>query len=150
MSAQRAIRPDRDTTTVKHPSEHSRSSGFENILKAKLAYDPSPPFARPSSSSSVLYASDLIAPTKTPTLEDADRSVFFPKTTSYENSFASRLYGFGGTPGLRNDTHPAEKILIFRDWETTTPWTDLLEDIHAHFILKQCVSLPVLLWSTNN
>ncbi|KAI6110805.1 hypothetical protein EV401DRAFT_1890933 [Pisolithus croceorrhizus] len=48
------------------------------------------------------------------------------QSTPYENSFASRLYGSKPrrTPGL-----------IAVDWETRTPWTNLLDDIHEHYSL---------------
>ncbi|KAI6010867.1 hypothetical protein F5J12DRAFT_718758 [Pisolithus orientalis] len=48
------------------------------------------------------------------------------QSTRYENSFASRLYGSRPrkVPGL-----------IAVDWETHTPWMNLLEDIHEHYSL---------------
>ncbi|KAL4066130.1 hypothetical protein J3A83DRAFT_4360385 [Scleroderma citrinum] len=51
------------------------------------------------------------------------------QTTPYENSFASRLYGSKPqkTPGL-----------IAVDWETRTPWMNLMDDIHEH----HCIAYP--------
>ncbi|KAI6167334.1 hypothetical protein EDD17DRAFT_1468936, partial [Pisolithus thermaeus] len=48
------------------------------------------------------------------------------QSTRYENSFASRLYGSKPwrTPGL-----------IAVDWETRTPWMNLVDDIHEHYSL---------------
>lgn len=129
---------DETTASPRHLEQNRTTSGFEKILKAKLSYQPSSLLSTSSSSSSsVLYAADMISPTRTPSLNDADASVFLPKSTPYEHSFASRLYGSGGTPGLRNDTAPGEKTLLFRDWENRPDWVEVLEDIHAHYILKQ-------------
>ncbi|KAJ3902437.1 hypothetical protein F5879DRAFT_1010915 [Lentinula edodes] len=47
------------------------------------------------------------------------------RKTSYGNSFASRLYGnHARTPGL-----------IHVDWDTKTPWMNLMEDIREHYQL---------------
>ncbi|KAI6014052.1 hypothetical protein BKA83DRAFT_14904 [Pisolithus microcarpus] len=48
------------------------------------------------------------------------------QSTRYEHSFASRLYGSKSrrAPGL-----------IAVDWETRTPWMNLLDDIHEHHSL---------------
>ncbi|KIM59706.1 hypothetical protein SCLCIDRAFT_125662 [Scleroderma citrinum Foug A] len=50
-------------------------------------------------------------------------------TTRYENSFASRLYGSKPlkTPGL-----------VAADWETRTPWMNLMDDVHEH----HCIAYP--------
>ncbi|KAF9219705.1 hypothetical protein BS17DRAFT_372672 [Gyrodon lividus] len=46
------------------------------------------------------------------------------QTTHYENSFAARVCGHRPqkTPGL-----------IAVDWESRSPWMDLMDDIHAHY-----------------
>lgn len=52
------------------------------------------------------------------------------QTTPYENSFLSRILGF--QPSLKPGA-------VAVDWETQSPWMDLMEDIRNHFSLMQCV-----------
>ena len=52
------------------------------------------------------------------------------KTTPYESSFLSRLYGFNSY---------LQKNVIAVDWETRTPWMELMQDIRDHYTLSQCV-----------
>ncbi|KAF8998499.1 hypothetical protein BDQ17DRAFT_1247609 [Cyathus striatus] len=46
------------------------------------------------------------------------------KTTPFENSFLSRLHG---------SREPVIPALIAVDWETITPWMDLMSDIRDHY-----------------
>ena len=52
------------------------------------------------------------------------------KTTPYDHSFLSRLRGFRGfvPPGL-----------VSVDWETRTPWMDVMADIREHYLFAQSV-----------
>lgn len=60
------------------------------------------------------------------------------KTTLYENSFASRLYGF--IPSLarssRGGANNPPGTLIHLDWETDPPWLKLMKDIRQHYQIK--------------
>ncbi|KAF5384620.1 hypothetical protein D9757_007514 [Collybiopsis confluens] len=47
------------------------------------------------------------------------------RKTPYESSFASRLYGL----------HARTLGVIYVDWDTKTPWMDLMEDIREHYQL---------------
>lgn len=50
--------------------------------------------------------------------------------TPYLSSFASRLLGTHGTC-------QEHQRLIHRDWETCSPWMDLLSDIRLHYSLRK-------------
>ena len=50
------------------------------------------------------------------------------RTTSYENSFHSRIEGTSTS---------LQKIAISVDWETRTPWMELMSDIREHHSLFQ-------------
>ena len=50
------------------------------------------------------------------------------RTTPFSNSFFSRLDG-------TNESSP--KGLIAIDWETRTPWMNLMADIHDHYTFSQ-------------
>lgn len=52
------------------------------------------------------------------------------KTTPYPNSFLRRLLG-------RQSTR--ERGVLAVDWESRTPWMDLMRDIRDHFTLMQSV-----------
>lgn len=56
------------------------------------------------------------------------------KTTSFVNSFASRLYG----------GHPPPPKIFFQDWETMSPWMELTADIMDHYRISQSVPLCVV------
>lgn len=89
--------------------------------------------ATPASTLGPTYsAADLISNSKTPSIKDAEDSAFTPVTTPYENSFASRLYGFAGTTGIFATSSYGQRNLLFCDWDNKPPWVVLLEDIHAH------------------
>jgi hypothetical protein len=50
------------------------------------------------------------------------------RRTHFENSFMSRLHG----------CHLEEPLTaLFVDWNTWSPWTDLMNDIRDHYILSQ-------------
>lgn len=53
------------------------------------------------------------------------------KSTPFNHSFASRLYG-----GLRS---PA--TIFFKDWDTMSPWMELMADLMDHYRLSQFVWL---------
>ncbi|KAI6044426.1 hypothetical protein EDC04DRAFT_2889881 [Pisolithus marmoratus] len=75
--------------------------------------------SKPSSLSSLQIPQLSSTP---PAVLDCLRTI---QSTRYENSFASRLYGsIRRIPGL-----------IAVDWETRTPWMNLLADIHEHYSL---------------
>jgi len=61
------------------------------------------------------------------------------KTTAYSNSFASRIYG--------NTISEEDSKVIAVDWETQSPWMDLMTDIMDHYSLAQCVFLVCILLS---
>ena len=52
------------------------------------------------------------------------------KTTPFGHSFLSRLHGFRGfvPPGL-----------VAVDWETRTPWMNVMADIREHYLFAQSV-----------
>jgi hypothetical protein len=50
------------------------------------------------------------------------------RTTPFSNSFLSRLDGM-------NESSPQGLIAI--DWETRTPWMNLMTDIHDHYTFSQ-------------
>lgn len=62
------------------------------------------------------------------------------KTTAYTNSFASRIYG--------NVIREGHSKAIAVDWETRSPWIDLMTDIMDHYSLAQCVFLVCLIISS--
>ncbi|KDQ18878.1 hypothetical protein BOTBODRAFT_638946 [Botryobasidium botryosum FD-172 SS1] len=51
------------------------------------------------------------------------------QTTPYANSFASRVHG-------RTIPVNDQSSLILRDWESRSPWMDLMHDIRDHYSLK--------------
>ncbi|KAH7885772.1 hypothetical protein F5I97DRAFT_1150829 [Phlebopus sp. FC_14] len=92
-----------------HLQRERRRMSILKQLEVPSAGDSLTPFLPPPSSS---------AP---PIVLDSLRCI---QTTSYENSFASRLYG-----------HKPQKVpgLVAVDWETRSPWMNLTDDIHAHY-----------------
>ncbi|KIJ65214.1 hypothetical protein HYDPIDRAFT_27934 [Hydnomerulius pinastri MD-312] len=106
---------------------HASSSVAEAIVRRKLqlqrekrsARTPEPPVRIVSNT---LTAFDPPPPAcLPPAVLESLRAI---QTTRYENSFASRVYG-----------HKPLKIpgLLATDWETCSPWTNLMDDIHAHY-----------------
>ncbi|KAG8739779.1 hypothetical protein FRC10_005162 [Ceratobasidium sp. 414] len=49
------------------------------------------------------------------------------KSTPFDQSFASRLYGHGSSP----------TTIFFQDWETMSPWMELMADVMAHYHISQ-------------
>ena len=49
-------------------------------------------------------------------------------TTPYESSFLSRMQGF--SPSLQDG-------VVAVDWDTRTPWIELMTDIREHYALSQ-------------
>lgn len=54
--------------------------------------------------------------------------------TPYENSFLSRIRGC--VPQINDPAY----ALVAIDWETTTPWMSLMQDVREHFGLRWCVN----------
>lgn len=67
------------------------------------------------------------------------------RTTPFACSFAARVAGkvssataddgTGVIPILGYGFEPAPRRFLHRDWETRTPWMDLMDDIHEHHAL---------------
>lgn len=53
------------------------------------------------------------------------------KSTPFECSFASRLYG----------GQPPTPLTFFQDWDTMSPWMELMADIMDHYRISQLVCL---------
>lgn len=72
------------------------------------------------------------ASTVNPAILDA---LYAIKTTPYESSFLSRLQGFSPSP---------QSGVIAIDWDTRSPWMELMSDIRDHYSLAQyvCVLSP--------
>lgn len=68
-------------------------------------------------------------PTVNPQTLDA---LYAIQTTPYENSFLSRILGF---------QPPLNSGAVAVDWETRSPWMDLMSDIREHYSLMQYVML---------
>lgn len=66
------------------------------------------------------------SPAVNPTVIDALYSI---KTTPYNNSFAARIYG----DASRED---CTKVIAM-DWETRSPWMELMNDVIDHYSLAQ-------------
>ncbi|KDR67613.1 hypothetical protein GALMADRAFT_1068826 [Galerina marginata CBS 339.88] len=87
----------------------------------KLANVKEPKIIAPDSPLTLLPPASSVPPVN-PEVLDALYSI---KTTPFANSFLSRLHG-------TKETSPG---LISVDWETRTPWMDLMTDIHDHYTL---------------
>jgi hypothetical protein len=57
------------------------------------------------------------------------------RCTPFERSFLSRLHGC---------LDPEPKPVLFVDWDTQSPWMDLMEDVRDHYLLSQYVCLRSL------
>ncbi|KAG6333042.1 hypothetical protein ID866_6050 [Astraeus odoratus] len=94
------------------------------LLRQRRKVNVRDPLETPSNNASLSPME--IPPASTAPLEVLDnlRAI---QMTHYENSFASRLYGSKPlkTPGL-----------IGIDWESHTPWMDLMDDIHEHYSIS--------------
>ena len=51
------------------------------------------------------------------------------KTTPFENSFLSRLYGVACGDAIAR--------VVSVDWETVTPWMSVMNDVREHYTLAQ-------------
>ncbi|KAG8683176.1 hypothetical protein FRC09_016249, partial [Ceratobasidium sp. 395] len=49
------------------------------------------------------------------------------KNTPFDQSFASRLYGHRIPP----------TTVFFQDWETMSPWMELMADVISHYRISQ-------------
>ncbi|KAH7335485.1 hypothetical protein B0J17DRAFT_720010 [Rhizoctonia solani] len=104
------------------------STTSENILLRRLSqraslirHSGSPKEPGPE----VVEALDELVEPLPPPQEVLER-LYAIKTTSLENSFASRLYG----------GQFSEPTVFFRDWETTSPWMELMGDVVDHHRLS--------------
>lgn len=72
----------------------------------------------------------LDVPPSVPILQSVLDGLQVIQTTKYEHSFAARVYGHTPqkTPGL-----------IAVDWESCSPWTLLMDDLHTHYSFAQFV-----------
>jgi hypothetical protein len=61
-------------------------------------------------------------------------ALYSVKTTPYKSSFLSRLHG--------TMTQPLGVLAM--DWETVSPWVNLMRDIREHHVLAQYVSSDAL------
>lgn len=62
-------------------------------------------------------------------------------TTKFDSSFLSRICG------SYEDT--TENVIAV-DWETTTPWMNLLSDIREHYTLAQCVTCHIFTYKISS
>jgi hypothetical protein len=114
----------------------SPDSPSKRLLQRKLSLHPSSATSTSKHGTS-FSAADLVDNAKTPSIKDAADNAFIPSTTPYENSFASRLYGFVPTTGLYTTTSQSKPNLLYCDWDNKPPWVELLEDIHGHYSVKE-------------
>jgi hypothetical protein len=93
-----------------------------------LAGVPEPNISTPRSQSTPLtpLPPSRASPTVNPTVVDALYSI---KTTRYNNSFAARIYG--------NASREDCTKVIAMDWETRSPWMELMNDVIDHYSLAQ-------------
>ncbi|CAE6458843.1 unnamed protein product [Rhizoctonia solani] len=104
------------------------STTLENILLRRLSQRGSlaPPSSSSKELSSMVEALDEPVDSPPPPQEVLD-NLYAMKTTPLENSFASRLYG----------GQFAEPTIFFQDWETMSPWMELVADVMDHYHLSQ-------------
>lgn len=71
-----------------------------------------------------------ISPQNLPASKEVLDALYNIKTTPFGHSFVSRLRGFRGfdPPGL-----------VAVDWETRTPWMNVMADIRDHYLFAQSV-----------
>ncbi|KDN47050.1 hypothetical protein RSAG8_03827, partial [Rhizoctonia solani AG-8 WAC10335] len=103
------------------------STTSENILLRRLS-QPGSLAPRPGSSKElplVVEALDEVVDPPPPPQEVLDR-LYAIKTTPLENSFASRLYG----------GQFSEPTVFVQDWETMSPWMELMADVMDHYRLS--------------
>lgn len=80
-----------------------------------------------------------VSVTPAPSVLDA---LYAVQTTPYANSFASRLAGSSfviSNNEVENGNCKYRRTYLHRDWEGQSPWMDLMDDIHEHHSLMQCV-----------
>ncbi|KIM44798.1 hypothetical protein M413DRAFT_66849 [Hebeloma cylindrosporum] len=125
-------RPLRKTETVSLLEELAKKdhlSIFDSILSRKIKLERERSHAcvrntelRREDSLSLTIAP--VVPPPHPVNEDVLTGLSGIRTTPFSNSFLSRLDG-------TNESSPQALIAI--DWETRTPWMDLMTDIHDHY-----------------
>ena len=73
-----------------------------------------------------------VSPQNLPASKEVLDTLYNIKTTPYNHSFLSRLRGFRGfvPPGL-----------VAVDWETRTPWMNVMADIRDHYLFAQSVQI---------
>ena len=71
-----------------------------------------------------------IPPQNLPASKEVLDALYSIETTPFGHSFLSRLHGFRGfvPPGL-----------VAVDWETRTPWMNVMADIREHYLFAQSV-----------
>ncbi|KAG8733990.1 hypothetical protein FRC11_013828 [Ceratobasidium sp. 423] len=101
----------------------------ENILlrrlsqRGSLAPGPGPPKGQEPAVVEALE--ELVDPLPPP--QDVLDGLYAIKTTPLECSFASRLYG----------GQFSSPMVFFQDWETMSPWMELMEDIMDHYRISR-------------
>jgi hypothetical protein len=71
-----------------------------------------------------------VSPQNLPASKEVLDALYSIETTPFAHSFVSRLRGFRGfvPPGL-----------VAVDWETRTPWMNVMADIREHYLFAQFV-----------
>ena len=94
-------------------------------LLRRVVLDRDPPYGR-SGSLTLMRAPRPVTSVNQQVLD----ALYAIQTTPYENSFLSRIQGYNPC---------RESGVIALDWETRTPWMELMQDIRDHYTLSQCV-----------
>ena len=133
-----------EVSNARSALEGSPNSPSKRLLERKLSLPPRTRLVTPASLSGPTFSvADLISDARTPSVRDAADYAFLPNTTPYEQSFASRLYGFVGATGPSTASSHDKRKLLYRDWGNKTPWVELLQDIHDHYSFKGCGLSPI-------
>ncbi|KAG9093454.1 hypothetical protein FS749_014358 [Ceratobasidium sp. UAMH 11750] len=99
------------------------STRAENILLRRLTQK-LPPRISPVPASNQAHVAEplpLVAETQ-PAPPGVLEELCAIKSTPYDQSFASRVYGYSQSP----------TTIFFQDWETMSPWMELMADVMAH------------------
>ncbi|KAG8688150.1 hypothetical protein FRC09_013081, partial [Ceratobasidium sp. 395] len=100
------------------------SIGAENILLRRLTQKLPPHFDSILPSNQALVSDpipSLVEPQPAP--PEVLEGLYAIKITSFDQSFASRLYGHRIPP----------TTVFFQDWETMSPWMELMADVISHY-----------------
>lgn len=105
----------------------STSTGSENILLRRLSHTAQTTLRHEPTSNANCFSGPLPPAAKNqPIPPDVLEGLSSIKSTPFNYSFASRLYG-----GLRS---PA--TIFFKDWDTMSPWMELMADLMDHYRLS--------------